>query len=54
MLTKITKYIRYIIMPILLRINHQKQDDIFQVLTEKPSLQPQLDVFLGGKTYLFE
>ncbi|MFC5282669.1 hypothetical protein [Pedobacter alpinus] len=41
-------------MPILLRINHQKRDVIFQVLTEKPSTQAQLEVFLGGKTYFFE
>ncbi len=41
-------------MPLLLRINHQKRDIIFQVLTEKPSVQAQLEVFLGGKTYFFE
>ena len=40
-------------MPVLLRINHDRKDIIFQVLTEKPSLQSKLEVFLGGHTYLF-
>jgi hypothetical protein len=40
-------------MPILLRINHEKTDVIFQVITEKPSTQSQLEVFMGGKTYVF-
>jgi len=40
-------------MPILLRINHEKTDVIFQVITEKPSMQSQLEVFMGGKTYIF-
>ncbi len=40
-------------MPVLLRINHKKADVIFQVITEKPSTQSELEVFLGGKTYFF-
>lgn len=40
-------------MPVLLRINHDKTDVIFQVLTEKPSTQSELEVFMGGKTYNF-
>ena len=40
-------------MPVLLRINHDREDIIFQILTEKPSSQSQLEVFLGGQTYLF-
>ncbi len=40
-------------MPVLLRINHEKADVIFQVITEKPSTQSELEVFLGGKTYIF-
>lgn len=54
MLKKLAKYIRIQIMPILLRINYQKRDIIFQVLTEKPSLRSKLEVFIGGKTYVFE
>lgn len=54
MLKKLAKYIRIQIMPILLRINYQKRDIIFQVLTEKPSLQTKLEVFIGGNTYVFE
>lgn len=40
-------------MPVLLRINHDKADVIFQVITEKPSTQSELEVFLGGKTFFF-
>ncbi|WP_120183093.1 hypothetical protein [Pelobium manganitolerans] len=40
-------------MPVLLRINYQRQDVIFQVLTDKPSLKSELEVFLGGQNYLF-
>nr|WP_294894320.1 hypothetical protein [uncultured Pedobacter sp.] len=40
-------------MPILLRINHNKADVIFQVITEKPSMQSKLEVFMSGKTYIF-
>ena len=40
-------------MPVLLRINHEKADVIFQVITEKPSTQSELEVFMGGKTYNF-
>jgi len=42
-----------LIMPLLLRINHEKKDVIFQVLTDKPSAQSKLEVFLSGKTYIF-
>ncbi len=40
-------------MPLLLRINHEKKDVIFQVITDKPSAQSKLEVFLGGNTYIF-
>lgn len=40
-------------MPVLLRINHKKTDVIFQVITEKPSTKSELEVFIGGKTFLF-
>lgn len=40
-------------MPVLLRINHEKTDVIFQVITDKPSTQSTLEVFIGGKTYIF-
>ncbi|HET8829609.1 MAG TPA: hypothetical protein VFM79_09715 [Pelobium sp.] len=40
-------------MPVLLRINYDKADVIFQVITEKPSTQSELEVFMGGKTYFF-
>lgn len=41
-------------MPLLLRINFQQKNFIFQVLTEKPSLQPSLEIFFDGKTYIFQ
>ena len=40
-------------MPLLLRINHQKKDIIFQVITDKPSTQSKLEVFLNGQIYVF-
>lgn len=40
-------------MPLLLRINHDLKDVIFQVITNKPSAQSKLEVFLGGNTYIF-
>ena len=42
-----------LIMPLLLRMHHEKKDVIFQVLTDKPSSQSKLEVFLCGKTYIF-
>ena len=41
-------------MPQLLRINFQQQNFIFQVLTDKPSLQPSLEIFFDGKNYIFQ
>lgn len=40
-------------MPVLLRINYNNSDFIFQVLTEKPSTQLQFEIFFGGSTFLF-
>ncbi|TKB99067.1 hypothetical protein [Pedobacter cryophilus] len=40
-------------MSTLLRITHQDQDYIFKVLTEKPSHQTVLEIFLAGQTFEF-
>lgn len=41
-------------MPLSLRITVHQKDYIFQILTEKPSLQPSLEILMDEKIYTFK